>query len=113
MMSTQDIARLATSMLTAQDAVRKLPPLTSDRSDFDLPSAYAVADQVMQARSRCCCWDEDAGRPDDGGKGGDVGRPLGRPAAGDTQSSGHPVAAAARRGNIGRGVRDLNDVRIR
>lgn len=52
MISTHDIARLATTMLAAQDNVRQLPPLTSERSDFDLPSAYAVAEQVMQARRR-------------------------------------------------------------
>ena len=52
MIPTQEIARLATTVLDAQDSVRQLPPLTSERSDFDLPSAYAVADQVMQARRR-------------------------------------------------------------
>lgn len=52
MISTHDIARLATTMLAAQDNVRQLPPLTSERSDFDLPSAYAVAEQVMQSRRR-------------------------------------------------------------
>ena len=52
MIPTQEITRLATTILDAQDSVRQLPLLTSERSDFDLPSAYAVADRVMQTRRR-------------------------------------------------------------
>lgn len=52
MISIQDIHQLAARIQSAQDDVRQLPPLTSERSDFDLPSAYAVAEQVMQARRR-------------------------------------------------------------
>ena len=52
MIPLDDIAALAARIQAAQDGVHQLPMLTSERSDFDLPSGYAVAEHLVQARRR-------------------------------------------------------------
>ena len=52
MPSSIDLSTLASQMQAAQDNVRQIEPFTSQFSDFDVPSAYAVADLIHRARVR-------------------------------------------------------------
>ncbi|WP_334187295.1 2-keto-4-pentenoate hydratase [Noviherbaspirillum sp.] len=47
-----ELDTLAREMKAAQDDVRQIAPLTSRHPDFDLVSAYALADRMHQARVR-------------------------------------------------------------
>jgi len=46
------LGALASQMRAAQDNARQIEPFTSKFSDFDVPSAYAVADLIHRARMR-------------------------------------------------------------
>jgi 2-keto-4-pentenoate hydratase len=47
-----DLPAIARTMRVAQDAARQLPPITSQLPDFDVASAYAVAQLLHETRVR-------------------------------------------------------------
>jgi len=50
MSTTPDLGAIARRMKAAQDEVRQIEPFTSQLSDFDVSSAYAVAHLIHEAR---------------------------------------------------------------
>lgn len=50
MLTAQEIQTVASAMRAAQGEARQIEPITARMPEFDLPSAYAVAHQVHEAR---------------------------------------------------------------
>lgn len=52
MLPSVELSALASQMQAAQENARQIEPFTSQHSDFDVPSGYAVADLIHRARVR-------------------------------------------------------------